>query len=381
MTGGDRRGAGPPSGAPVARTRWLFSAPLDLALFGGTAVVALLLVAVGPRHRSESPEWTWITGVLLVDVAHVWSTAFVVYLDPVERRRRPALYTVAPIAAFAAGVALYACGEAVFWRALAYLAVFHFIRQQYGWVMMYRARNAERDRAGRWLDGATVYAATLYPLIVWHTELPRAFAWMKQGDFAAGLPAIAAPIAGWIYAALLVGYAARAACAAIRGPVAWGKHVVVAATAACWYVGIVATDADYAFTVTNVFIHGVPYLALAYLYARAASREPGARRGQAARLIGGRRGLAVFCATLWAVAYLEELVWDRAIWHDRGWLFGAGIDVGRAAVIVVPLLAVPQLTHYVLDGVLWRRRGNPRLGRLLSPETGPPGGALGSGSR
>src|SRR5262249_15847911 len=64
-----------------------------------------------------------------------------------------------------------------------------------------------------------------------------------------------------------------------------GKHVVAAATAACWYVGIVATNADYAFTVTNVFVHGVPYLALVYLYARAASREPASRGGAAARLL------------------------------------------------------------------------------------------------
>jgi hypothetical protein len=349
-------------------TRWLFSAPMDLALFGGTALVSLLLVIAGPSSGAASPEWTWITGVLLVDVAHVWSTAFVVYLDPAERRRRPALYAIAPLVAFAAGVALYACGEAVFWRALAYLAVFHFIRQQYGWVMMYRARNGERDRAGRWLDGATVYAATLYPLIVWHTRLPRAFWWMKQGDFIAGLPAVTATAAGWIYAALLAAYAVRAILAvtvAPRRPVAWGKHIVVAGTAACWYVGIVATNADYAFTVTNVFLHGVPYLALVYLYARAASREPASRGGATARLIGRKRGLVVFCATLWAVAYVEELIWDRAIWHDRSWLFGAGIDVGHAALLIVPLLAVPQLTHYLLDGFLWRRRANPRLGRLL----------------
>jgi hypothetical protein len=342
--------------------RWLFSAPIDLAIFGGTAVVALGLVLAGPSHGDASPAWSWITGVLLVDVAHVWSTAFVVYLDPAEWRRRPALYAITPVAALAAGIALYACGEAVFWRALAYLAVFHFVRQQYGWVMMYRARNAERDRAGRWLDGATVYAATLYPLIVWHTQLPRAFWWMKPDDFVAGLPPVVATVAGWIYAALAVAYVARAVT---RRPVAWGKHVVVATTAACWYVGIVATNADYAFTVTNVFIHGVPYLALVYLYARAASREPASRGGAAARLLDRKRGLVVFCATLWAVAYLEELIWDRAIWHDRSWLFGAGVDVGRAAAVLVPLLAVPQLTHYVLDGFLWRRRANPRLGRLL----------------
>lgn len=346
--------------------RWLFSAPIDLAVFGGTALVSLALVLAGPRAGTASPEWTWITGVLLVDVAHVWSTAFVVYLDPAEWRRRPALYAITPLAAFAIGVALYCWGEAAFWRALAYLAVFHFIRQQYGWVMLYRARNGERDRAGRWLDGATVYMATLYPLIVWHSQLPRAFSWMKQGDFIAGVPAAAAQIAGWIYGALLVAYVVRAAAAIAAGrPVAWGKHVVVAATAACWYVGIVATNADYAFTVTNVFIHGVPYLALVYLYARAASREPASRGGAAARLVDRKRGLVVFLATLWAIAYLEELVWDRAIWHDRSWLFGAGGDIGGAALLVVPLLAVPQLTHYILDGFLWRRRANPRLGRLL----------------
>ena len=352
--------AGMTAGTTAGVKRWLFSAPLDLALFGGTAVVSLLLVLFGPRSGSDAPEWTWITGVLLVDVAHVWSTSFIVYLDPAEWRRRPVLYAGTPIACFAAGVALYVAGEAVFWRALAYLAVFHFIRQQYGWVMMYRGRHGERG--GRWLDGATIYAATLYPLIVWHTRLPRAFWWMKQGDFAAGLPPVVATITGWIYLALLVAYVARA-CR--TRPVAWGKHVVVAATAACWYVGIVATNADYAFTVTNVFIHGVPYLALVFLYARAASREPASRQGATARMLRGTRGIVVFCATLWAIGYFEEMIWDRAIWHDRSWLFGTGFDAGSAARWIVPLLAVPQLTHYVLDGFLWRRRANPRLGHLV----------------
>ncbi|HSN25451.1 MAG TPA: hypothetical protein VLT45_04175, partial [Kofleriaceae bacterium] len=99
--------------------RWLFSPAIDVTTFGGTALIALLLVLAGP-HGGDSPEWTWITGVLLVDVAHVWSTTFVVYLDPVELRRRPALYAGTPILCFASALALYACGEGVFWRAIAY---------------------------------------------------------------------------------------------------------------------------------------------------------------------------------------------------------------------------------------------------------------------
>lgn len=347
--------------------RWLFSARADVALFGGTAIASLLLVLLAPRYVDVEPEWSWIVGVLLVDVAHVWSTAFVVYLDPAEWRRRPALYAWVPIACFAAGVVVYAVGgPGWFWRCVAYLAVFHFVRQQYGWVMLYRARNGERDRLGRWIDGATIYATTLYPLIYWHAHLAREFWWMRERDFIAGVPAEVASIAGYVYLALLAAYVARAVT---QRPVSWGKHLVVATTAACWYVGIVATNGDYTFTVTNVFIHGIPYLALVYVYARNAARERESADGTTAQLLGPAgsrgRGVIVFLATLWVVAYVEELVWDRAIWHDREWLFGSGFDIGEGAVILVPLLAVPQLAHYVLDAFLWRRRSNPRLGRLL----------------
>ena len=48
------------------------------------------------------------------------------------------------------------------------------------------------------------------------------------------------------------------------------------------------------------------------------------------------------------------------------WLFGEGGDLGAVALsALVPLLSLPQTTHYALDGFIWRKRGNPDLGRLL----------------
>lgn len=345
---------------------WLFSRRLDLAAFGGSAAVALALLALLPWVGPDSPGWTWVVGVLLVDVAHVWSTAFVVYLDPAERRRRAGLYVAVPLLGWLAGVAAYAHGEATFWRALAYLAVFHFVRQQYGWVRLYRARAGERDRVGAWLDGATIYAATLWPLLWWHAHLPREFAWFRDGDFvAAEVPGWLVDGAGALYAALLAAYVARAVAAARRGPPAWGKHLVVGTTAACWALGIVATDADYAFTVTNVFIHGVPYLALVFVYARRRLDRDGAGRADLGAWLL-RRGPWVCLATLWAVAYVEELAWDRAVWGDHRWLFGGdGATADGWHGWLVPLLAVPQLTHYVLDAFVWRRGSNPHLASTL----------------
>jgi hypothetical protein len=345
-------GAPPPS-------RWLFSPAVDLAAFGGSAALSFLLLAVGwhlgllDGDKADTPEWAWVAAVLLIDVAHVWSTLFRVYLDPDEFRRRPGTYLLVPVVGLVVGIALYDAGPEVFWRCLAYLAVFHFVRQQYGWVMLYRARCGERDRPGRLLDAAAIYLATVYPLVYWHAHLPRRFAWFLRGDFA-GLPAVCAEVLEPVYWLALAAYVGRSlwrrAAHGFSNP---GKDVVVLTTAACWYVGIVWFDSDYAFTVTNVVIHGVPYFVLVYWYRWVRPRPHPRPRGWHLRTAAG------FVAVVWVLAFAEELLWDRLVWHDRDWLFGAGWAARDWRWLAVPLLALPQLTHYLLDGLVWRRRGNP----------------------
>ncbi len=349
---------------PEPRRLWLFSAPVDLAVFLGSAVVALAALPVGAYfgllagEEMGAPDWAWVPAVLLVDVAHVWATGFRVYFDPAELRRRPVLYAAVPVAGFLLGVALYSEGEQLFWRVLAYLAVFHFVRQQYGWVALYRARAGERDRLGAWLDGAAVYLATLYPLLYWHVHLPRNFWWFLPGDFAA-LPAAVERAAWPVYCAALTLYAGRSLYQWLveRTPNP-GKDVVVLTTAVCWYVGIVAYNSDYAFMVTNVLIHGIPYFTLVWRY-RIKTHPESAGGGRVSQLV-------MFLAALWLLAYIEELLWHRGVWHKREWLFGEGWELGRWRLVLVPLLALPQVTHYLLDGFIWRRKSNPQLARVFA---------------
>jgi len=342
---------------PARQGYWLFSRNTDLTVFLGSAIVSLLALWIGASAGvmdDGTPDWAWIPAVLLIDVAHVWATGFRVYLDTDELKRRPWLYGLVPVLGFVSGVALYSEGELVFWRALAYLAVFHFVRQQYGWVALYRARAGERDLAGKWIDMIAVYAATLYPLIYWHTNLPRAFWWFLANDFSA-IPEVVERIARPIYWTVMAVYLLRSLYRyVVKRQANPGKDIVVITTGVCWYAGIVAINSDYAFTVTNVIIHGVPYIALIYWYGRrrlAERREPSVYRLFA-------RGPAAFLLTLWAIAYVEEMFWDRGVWHDRSWLFGGAWDAATLKIIIVPLLALPQLTHYVLDGFIWRRKNN-----------------------
>jgi hypothetical protein len=252
---------------------------------------------------------------------------------------------------------------------LAYLAIFHFVRQQAGWVAVYRARAGQKGPLDRVVDDAAIYAATLYPLMHWHAYPgERHFGWLVDGDIVAfSFMQSVLPAARGLWAFALMAFVLRGAWRLFRQRrFEAGKTLVVCTTAACWYVGIVATTSDFEFTVTNVVIHGAPYLGLLWSYGVAAGGER--PKSLVARVT--RSGVPVFLALVLAFAMVEEALWDGLVWHDRDWLFGvAGAWTLRDALLwVVPLLALPQATHYLLDGLIWRRsetRARPAQRRAL----------------
>jgi hypothetical protein len=340
---------------------FIWSKDTDFAVFGGSAAVAVCIVMVGHLtglSNAPVPEWMWIGLVLGIDVAHVWTTLARTYLDSDELARRPGLYAGLPIACWVTGVVLHHWSPLMFWRSLAYLAVFHFVRQQAGWVAIYRARSMDRSTWTRIIDDAAVYAATGYPLLVWHARLPRAFDWFVPGDFVA-LPA-ALPWLGAarvLYAVCLASFTYKELRRLLKNETFQaGKCLVVATTAFTWWIGIAATNSDFDFTATNVIVHGVPYGYLLWRYAKANARDrPGIVASKLVRL-----GVLVCLSMVLALAFGEEALWDRMVWHEREWLFGgagARFELGTwAMALIVPLLALPQATHYALDAFLWRSK-------------------------
>ena len=238
----------PPRPVPLALLPPRRSPPLRRA-----GVASVLLLALGARTGDldgELPLALWVLTVVGVDVAHVWSTGWRVYADPEEFRRRPALYLAIPAAAYAAGVVLYTAGPLVFWRVLAYLATFHFVRQQYGWVALYRRKSGENDESGasweRRLDVVTIYGATLAPLVFWHATLPKRFHWLLAGDYAADSRRGSAPRRSPRSASSSPsGSRKRCGASPRAAPSRWGKVLVVVTTALVWHLGIVVFDSDY----------------------------------------------------------------------------------------------------------------------------------------
>ena len=361
------------SGSRTDGVAWIVSRRFDVGLILGPPLLAVLLVVTVPALRApDVPLWGWLVFVVCIDVAHVYASLYRTYWDPAEFARRRTQYTLTPIVCLAVGVVLHSLGALVFWRVLAYIAVFHFVRQQFGFVMLYRHRCGERSLADRHLDKMTIYTTMLYPLTFWHATSDRRFEWFVEGDFLS-LPTWISPVALWIYSVILLVFLVRQVqIYRERGTVNWGKVGIVVSTACVWYTGIVLLNSDYAFTVTNVVAHGVPYMALVWIYGRRKWTDERSWRHRIHRPAAA----GIFVGLLLVLAYFEEGLWDLFLWREHAVAFGH-VALPFAAPealrhLVVPLLTVPQATHYVLDAWIWRFDGsNPDLGSLLFGEARP----------
>ena len=361
------------SGSGTRGAAWIVSRRFDVGLILGPPVLAVLLVLSVPTLRAPGvPLWGWLVFVVGIDVAHVYASLYRTYWDPEEFARRRIRYTLTPLVCLSVGVVLHSLGALIFWRVLAYIAVFHFVRQQFGFVMLYRHRCGERSPADRRLDKAAIYSTMLYPLAFWHGTSDRRFEWFVEGDFLS-LPTWISPAALWIYAAILLVFLGRQVqIYRERGTVNWGKIGIVASTACVWYTGIVLLNSDFAFTLTNVVAHGVPYMALVWIYGRRKWTHERSWR----RRIHRPAAAGIFVGLLLVMAYFEEGLWDLFVWQQHAVAFGRlalPFAVPEALRhLVVPLLTVPQATHYVLDSWIWRfDSSNPGLGSFLFGEARP----------
>ena len=344
---------------------WLHSAPVDSALILAPAFITSLIAVVLQDDfaaLADMPVWTWVVLVLCIDVAHVYATLFRTYFHPAKRIEHHALLVTAPLLVWMTGTLLYVIDALLFWRVLAYLAVFHFIRQQYGFVRLYSRHSEQASFLGisaSRLDQLMVYGAALCPVIWWHANLPRDFHWFIDHDFFTGLPKQAGQLAMVVYAVIVILLFAREwqawrKQAAVNLP----RMLVIAGTACSWWVGIVLFDNDLAFTLTNVVSHGVPYMALVWIYNQRDRQALGTARPDIWQRLGWSP--TAFLLVLGVLAYFEEGLWDGLVWREHSSVFGLFSTLPAAhqhavLAVIVPLLTVPQATHYVLDGFIWKR--------------------------
>src|SRR5262249_50232049 len=92
--------------------------------------------------------------------------------------------------------------------------------------------------------------------------------------------------------------------------------------------------------------------------------------------------LPVYVGVLALLAYLEEGLWDGFIWREHLSVFPIfnklpALTDHTTLTWLVPILALPQSTHYLLDGFIWRlREKHPEWTTIAFGLAPAPGGSV-----
>jgi hypothetical protein len=353
---------------------WLFGRNIDLlALFTPVWGTWIVLFFLPPAYLHVAiPLWGWVVVILIIDVAHVWSTIFRTYFDKIERINHKQLLGLAPIICFVLLFAVASESVEWFWRILAYFALFHFIKQQYGFFALYTSRAKTGGTKRIISDQFIIYLAMLYPVFFWHLNT-RNFSWFIDGDFIQKTIDLTTlwPLLHTLYWGVIVLWILEEIRLVYQSKIklSLGRILWLVTTALNWYLGIVYFNSDLAFTLTNVVAHGIPYLVL-IIYYQASKKPVGVI--QKKRSFYSIATIIVIGSIL--LAFGEEYFWNLLINQDKEQLFGNRIsypDITNTTLqaAALALLTLPQVVHYVLDGFIWKMNSsNPHLKSLISSD-------------
>lgn len=343
---------------------WLARPIIDTVFILSPPFLCLLVIIAFPgvfQNNTNLPDYWWVVLVLLVDVAHVYSTLYRTYFSRQAFRKFKVQLIFIPILAFVLGSGVYLFSAIWFWRLLAYLAVFHFVRQQYGFMQLY-SRDDTTSSIARYIDKTVIYAATIYPMLYWHLVPKRNFNWFVENEFlhysGSGL-LTGISIVYWLIVSVYLVKEILLSLQTSRFNIP--KNLVIIGTLISWYFGIIYFNGDLSFSLLNVVSHGIPYMALIWIVGKKEVKQD--HTGRFLKAFFGQYGIVLFLGLIFLLAYLEEGLWDMAVWKEHKNIFhifhAVNLDVERSMLaFIVPFLALPQITHYVIDGFIWKRNQN-----------------------
>lgn len=348
--------------------QWMVSPKFDLSVFLGPILFASLISPFAYLYYPSSiPLWAFVSIIVLFDVAHVWATNYKVYFDSIEVRRRPFFYLF-PIPFFFAlsyGVVLYS--ENLYWTILAYVAVFHFIKQPWGFISIYKRKFNEKTKLDLYFDKYMVWSAGLYPVFIWHGSPGRVFDWFNAGEsFIMKLPSKVIPFLYSFYLLGIILYILRQTYIYKKHKqFNLPKHVLMFAIYLTWALGIYMTNPIISAAFLNLF-HGVPFFAIIWLYSKNKYLDQYKVYPNISKIFQSK-SIIIFVGVVFLPALIEEFFWDQLIWHiylpESSW-----ITVNyQLKALFIALLSLPQIIHYWLDMFIWKmdEKKNPDLKKYL----------------
>ena len=293
------------------------------------------LYNIGGVHIYARVTWIdWLFTALL-DAPHAFSTGYRIFSDPLQLRKQWRLYLGLPIIVILTLIFAFRASELWTFRLITYLNIYHLIKQQYGWIRYSELKSNLISKLNPLLLKMMIFNLTLLPILLWHfnPNNQTRTGWIFQNDL------LLFP-SETIYTILLLGHWAFMGFFILsliqhlrRGhSVSLGLLVVLCSTWMAWYGGIVL-KIDGGGTVLIDILHIVPYLGLTFFVYKKQFFD------------------------IKKINFFSYYLPIAALGLIGTYLYSSFTPQNESpiALIVMAMLSGVSVTHYILDGFIWRR--------------------------
>ncbi len=209
-------------------TQWIIGKRVDLTAFIGGALAGYLVFFMHAGLHWDM-KLIYLLFIMLLDTPHFFGTYLRTYLDRQEfRARRPLLLgsllwllsgpltLLICFGLFKAGVSEYMVPFDLYFLGFSVWAYWHVVRQHYGFMRLYHARNGERLSPDAGKDGWLMHLGLMLPFVVFalrHPESRQALglspAFPPGWNWQRGVIAGAALLLAWLLGSFLLREIAR----------------------------------------------------------------------------------------------------------------------------------------------------------------------------
>jgi hypothetical protein len=323
------------------RTNWIISKRDDLTWFIGSAAISYL--AFGLMAAGFPITLIYLIWLIGVDGPHVIATVTRTYFDKQERARLGwFLWIIVPFAL--AGPFMVWIGQAsLFYLFAVCWQHYHIIKQHYGFIMLWKAKNKDRDPIDLKLDRWFLLTSTILPLALF--VIKTRFAGLD-----------------WLSSAALAMYLAFAGVYAIHQikkfraglPLNPPKLLLLAVLVPLqWLIfahaATLGPDGIMRAGITLGLFHSFQYHRLLWFHNRNRYAVPQGWQ---------KYGLAAFFAKDFGI-YLFTAIGLHILLSVLPQTMNPGVEWIKAAIWGIPF------THYMLDSKIWKVKGNKELAAAL----------------
>lgn len=345
---------GPATDRPWLTSNWIIGPAADLTLvIGGSLAGFLMLAAYSALHLPA--VWLWWIWSVGFDGTHIFGMASRTFFDRDSWAREGKLLLRSLVLFFSLGPLLVLLGMKG-WLALfvGVWAYYHVVRQHFGFLMLYKVKNADMAPADNAWDARLLYLMLAFPpfyrFFVHHPEELG----LPEGAALAGMSPWIEPALWGVIGLTCAGYLHRQVRRQLDGiPFNVPKMLLLGGVISLHWLTFHFLSWEAAVPTVTI-AHNLQYHAIVWLH----------NRNKYAPEADGRRrfGRIPMSVSRSVVAYILIGLAFSLLYRVPGY------SLQQVSDLAFGFFAGFGLTHYYVDSKIWRVRNDPGLRKILGLE-------------